>query len=188
MTSFAVHLMRHGAVEGAGRLFGHRDVPSTAQGDAVCLARSAGLTFGQVVCSDLGRARVPAEAIAGQRHVPLRIDPRWRELDFGEWDGCDPLDLPAAALERFWGDPDAHPPPGGERWSGIVARTGAAWEEVAGDTLVLAHAGAIRAVMAHVFGFSYPQCWAIDLPPAAVLSLRVWPGETRSAQITGLIA
>jgi alpha-ribazole phosphatase len=32
------------------------------------------------------------------------------------------------------------------------------------------------------------QCWAIDLPHAAVLSLRIWPGELRSAQIVGLAA
>lgn len=188
MTAFAVHLMRHGAAEGSGRLLGHCDPPVTAPGQAACLARSEGLGFAQVVCSDLIRASAPAAAIARKRGVPVRIDPRWRELDFGAWDGCDPADLPGAALERFWSDPDAHPPPGGERWSGIVARAGAALEEIAEDTLVIAHAGAIRAALAHAFGFAYGQCWAIDLPHAAVLSLRIWPGELRSAQIVGLAA
>ena len=188
MTGFAVHLMRHGCVEGAGRLLGHTDAPALPEGDAVCLARSKGLAFAQVICSDLARARKVATRIARDRHVPLISDPRWRELDFGAWDALDPKELPGAALQRFWSDPDANPPPNGERWSGIVARVGEAWRDIAADVLILTHAGAIRAVLAHVFGFSHAQCWAIDLPYAAVLSLRIWEGEPRSAQIIGLLA
>jgi len=32
------------------------------------------------------------------------------------------------------------------------------------------------------------QGWAIDLPYGAVLSLRIWPGDAPSGQITGLRA
>lgn len=188
MTPFAVHLMRHGAVEGEGRLIGSSDVPSTHEGDARCVAQGAALTFAQVVCSDLTRARRPAEMLAVERGVPLRIDPDWRELAFGAWEECAPADLPPDALARFWADPDANPPPGGERWSALVARVGRALACIEGDTLVIAHAGAMRAALAHLCGFSAEQCWALDMPYGAVLSLRIWPGEPVSAQITGLAA
>jgi alpha-ribazole phosphatase len=40
--------------------------------------------------------------------------------------------------------------------------------------------------MAELCGFPLAQLWAIDLPYAALLSLRVWPGARLSAQIVGL--
>lgn len=188
MTPVAVHLMRHGAVETCGLLLGSTDMPSTAAGDAACVERSRALSFARVESSDLIRACRPAESVAAMRAVPFRADPAWRELDFGAWEGRAPADLPQGDLARFWADPDGSPPPGGERWSALVARTGAAFDRIACDTLVLAHAGAIRAVLAHACGFSSAQCWAFDLPYACVLTLNVWPGEPRSVQIVGLSA
>lgn len=44
----------------------------------------------------------------------------------------------------------------------------------------------MRAALAVLCGFDSRQSWAIDLPYASLLSVRVWPGETRAAQIIGL--
>jgi alpha-ribazole phosphatase len=44
----------------------------------------------------------------------------------------------------------------------------------------------MRAALAHLCGFDQRQLWAFELGYAALLSLRVWPGEPRSAQIAGL--
>jgi alpha-ribazole phosphatase len=116
----------------------------------------------------------------------LTIDPRWRELDFGAWDGQHPRDLDPEALARFWADPDAAPPPGGERWSALVARVGAAIPVLADGTLVVTHAGAIRAALAMLCGFDARQVWAVALPYAAVVTLHIWPGEPPTAQIVRL--
>lgn len=183
-----LHLLRHGAPEGAGRLLGHGDAAPTPQGILACRARAQGLQVARVVSSDLARAREPAGAIARDLGVALAIDRRWRELDFGAWDGCDPAALPPAQRAAFWDDPERCPPPGGERWSQIVGRVGAALEGLAADTLVVTHAGAMRAALSALLSFDYRQGWALHLPYAALLSLRVWPGEPRSAQITGLAA
>ncbi len=188
MTAFTVHLMRHGAVEACGLLIGSTDMPSTAAGDAACIARSQSLCFTRVESSDLIRARRPAESVAALRGVPCTADPEWRELDFGAWDGHATADLTPADMARFWADPDGNPPPGGERWSGLVARAGAAFDRINDDTLVLTHAGTMRAVLGYACGFSSGQCWAFDLPYACVLTLKVWPGDMRSVQITGLLA
>ena len=53
-------------------------------------------------------------------------------------------------------------------------------------TLVVTHGGVLRAALAVLCGFEQRHLWSIDLPYAALLSLRVWPGETPAAQITGL--
>jgi alpha-ribazole phosphatase len=189
MRSFDLHLMRHGAPKGAGKMLGRTDAAPSVEGVAACQARAAGLVVETIASSDLARAVVPAKAIAAARGLTPVADPRWRELDFGDWDGLDSATIDAEALGRFWNDPDAHAPPGGERWSALVERVGAAIDALPDQpTLVVTHAGAMRAALAHLCGFGQRQLWAFSLPYAALLSLRLWPGDRRTAEIIGLAA
>lgn len=189
MTPFTLHLLRHGAPALPGRLLGHRDEPSTPEGIQACVARAASLDIAALITSDLSRAQAAATAISELRGVDLAVDARWRELDFGAWDGCDPKTLDTRALSAFYDDPDAHEPPQGERFSALVERIAAATAELAPvPTLVVTHGGAMRAALAALCGFAPRQLWAFDLSYAACLSLRVWPGETPAAQLTGLAA
>jgi len=181
--------MRHGAPALTGRLLGHLDCPATDMGIAACRAAADGLaTVAAVVSSDLIRASACAAAIAEPRGLDVHIDARWRELDFGAWGGLFADTVDRDALGRFWADPDAAPPPGGERWSALVARVSAALAELRTDTLVVTHAGAMRAALAALCGFDARQVWAFDLPYAALLTLSLWPGEPPRAQVSGLRA
>ena len=186
MSVFSLHLMRHGAPQLAGRLLGHLDAPPETEGIALCVERARGLDFARLVTSDLARARVPGAVIAAERGIEHRVDARWRELNFGDWEGTDPTSLPADDLARFWDDPDRFPPPGGESWTGLCTRIGEALSASGEPALVVCHAGAMRAALAVLCGFDVRKGWAVDLPYGAILSLRVWP-ESRSAQIMGLI-
>lgn len=188
MAPFDLHLMRHGAPERPGLLLGRTDDAPTAAGIAACRAAARRLDIEALVHSGLRRTIAPARAIAEDRARLLAEDARWRELDFGLWDGLAPDSVAPAALARFRDDPDASPPPGGERWSALVARVTAALGALPPrPTLVLTHGGTIRAALAALFGFSPAQLWAFDLPYAACLSLRLWPGEDRpTALITEL--
>ena len=188
MSGFALHLMRHGAPAQTGLLLGHADVPISQAGCSACFARGRSLDVSAVISSDLERARRPAKLLASWQDLPLHCDPRWRELGFGQWDGAAPADLPPRELADFWNDPDRSPPPGGETWSALTDRVGAALAEIEEATLVVAHAGPIRAALCHLLGWNYRQGWSLALPYAALVSLTVWPGSPRSAQITGLIA
>ena len=188
MSAFMLHLMRHGAPVREGLLLGHEDVPSSDAGCTACFECGRTLAIENIVSSDLQRARRPADMIAAWQDLPLRNDSRWRELNFGAWDGADPAGLDADELAAFWDDPQGHPPPGGERWSSLVERVEAALADVSVSTLIVTHGGAIRAALCCLLGLDYRQSWAFDVPYAALLSLRVWPGEPRSAQLTGLIA
>lgn len=188
MRSFALHLMRHGAPVLPGRMLGRTDCAATPAGIAACTAQGRRLAeSGQVVArrlsSDLRRARECVEALGGGG-----IDPRWRELDFGEWDGRFARELDQDALARFWDDPDAFPPLGGETWSALVARVGEALAAIPTEpTLVVTHGGPMRAALHLLCGFGREQLWAFDLPYAAVVSLRIWEGSPRRAQVTGLL-
>ncbi|MFT3977032.1 MAG: histidine phosphatase family protein [Sphingomonas bacterium] len=185
MSGFLLHLLRHGAPEGAGRLLGRTDAAPTAEGIATCARQCRGLGVERLIASDLSRARQAGEVLATVHGLPLAIDPRWRELDFGAWDGLSPTEIDADAIGRFWGDPDASPPPDGERWSALVARIAMAVDMLEPvPTLIVTHGGAMRAALAVLCGFSMKAGWALDLPYGALLSLRIW--GPRSAQIVGL--
>ncbi|MCJ8159661.1 histidine phosphatase family protein [Sphingomonas sp. LaA6.9] len=186
MSGLTVHLLRHGAPALTGRMLGSTDCAETPEGVAACLEQTEALEFARLVSSPLRRAAAAAGAIGARGNIPVTIDERWREIDFGDWDGLSSADVDPAALGRFWDDPDMHAPPGGERWSALTARIGGAIDALDADTLVVTHGGAMRAALAVLFGFSQPQLWAFDLPYASVLSLRIWPGVPRQAQIVGL--
>lgn len=187
MTPFVLHLLRHGAPALPGRLMGRTDGAPTPEGIAACVEQAGDLGIERLIASDLARARLAGEAIRERTGIALAIDPRWRELDFGDWDGKAPDEVDRAQLTRFWEDPDGNPPPGGERWSTLVARIGAALAKLEpATTLIVSHGGAMRAALHLLCGFEQRQLWAFDLPYAALLSLRVWPGEKPSAQIMGL--
>jgi alpha-ribazole phosphatase len=187
VTEFALHLLRHGAPVLPGRLSGRTDIEPTPDGITACVNQAADLGVETLIASDLLRARRAGEAIMAATLLPLAIDPRWRELDFGDWDGKLPNEIDAAAMAAFWDDPDANPPPTGERWSALVDRVAAAIGSLAPvSTLVVTHGGAIRAALHLLCGFEQRQLWAFDLPYAALVSLRVWSGARPSAQIVGL--
>ena len=182
MTPFPLYLMRHGEPKLTGRLLGRTDCAATPAGIAACRAQATSFQIDHIVASDLHRARGCAEAIGA-----TAVDARWRELDFGDWDGLAADAVDPAALARFWDDPDAHPPPRGERWSALTARVGdaiGALEPV--STLVVTHGGAMRAALAVLCGFDLARTWSFELPYAVVVALKVWPTAPRTAQITGL--
>lgn len=187
MSARTLYLMRHGEPVLAGRMLGRTDCEVTPGGIAACRTQAEGLAVAQVIASDLQRASQCAQAIASDLGLPPRIDARWRELDFGTWDGLESGAIDPDALARFWSDPDASPPPGGERWSALVARVnGAIGDLPAEPALVVTHGGAMRAALHVLCGFRLPELWAFDLPYASVLALRIWDRPSRGGQIMGL--
>lgn len=187
MTDRIVHLLRHGPAARTGLLLGHNDEPAQNPDCPVIRGRVAPLRLRQIVASDLIRASDQARNLAGDLDLPLTLDPRWRELDFGAWDGLPTTMVESAALGRFWNDPEAHAPPQGECWSALRARVTAALATLETDTLVLTHAGAMRAALSVLTGLDHHTVWAIDLPYRALLSFRIWPDEPARGQVIGLI-
>ena len=187
MNGILLHLLRHGVTEAEGRLIGRTDAQPLATGVEACVARAAGLMVETVLSSDRARSAVPARRIAAARSLEAREDARWRELDFGAWDGLSFDAIDAGALAAFQADPTRQHPPGGEAWPALVARVGEALGDIDRPTLVVTHGGAMRAALASLCAFDFPQLWNIALPHAALLSLRVWPGTPRVGQIIGLV-
>ena len=150
-------LVRHGEStwNAEERLQGQLDPPLSERGREQSRAL-AGILDGpaadRVVCSDLGRARETAELL-GLR--PGRFDPRWREIDVGEWGGvvAAEIDAQGGELTNWRGGPRTAP--SGETWDDFSARVAGAVDELVaagGPWLVVCHGGCIRAAVAHVTG------------------------------------
>ena len=150
-------LVRHGEStwNAEERLQGQLDPPLSERGREQSRALAGmldGLGDERVVCSDLGRARQTAELL-GLR--PARFDPRWREIDVGEWGGrtAAEIDAQGSELTNWRGGPRRAP--SGESWDDFFARVAGAVDELVaagGSWTVVCHGGCIRVAVAHVTG------------------------------------
>jgi glucosyl-3-phosphoglycerate phosphatase len=155
MLSARLILVRHGQSthNAQARLQGQADPPLSDAGRAEAeLLRPALARFAadRVVTSDLRRARETA-ALLG--YPDARLDPRFREINVGEWEGRPLSEFPAGPETAWRGGPLKAPD--GESWEELQARVGAALDELiaAGGTwLVVCHGGVVRAALSHVTG------------------------------------
>lgn len=97
--------------------------------------------------SPLRRCLSPAEALAAALDIPLQVDPRLAELDFGDWEGCSWSEVPRAALDRWAADPVGFAAPGGETGAALIVRVRAVLADLldqAKSCLVVSHGGPLR--------------------------------------------
>ena len=155
MTS--VVLVRHGETgwHADNRYAGSSDVALSARGmkqagQLAAWASHAGLVA--VWTSHLRRTRATADACAAASAVPLHVDNRLRELDFGEGEGLTTAEMRERfprALEQFHADPAGHHLPAGEVPHQAADRFLAALGDITkahpgGRVLVVAHSTVIR--------------------------------------------
>jgi alpha-ribazole phosphatase/probable phosphoglycerate mutase len=97
--------------------------------------RRRGDGIGLVVCSDLNRAVETARIAFAGSDLPVRLDWRLRECDYGEWNGMPRSRLDAERVLHV-----EVPWPGGESWRQAVARVDACLDELPeGRVLVIGH-------------------------------------------------
>ncbi|HSX59336.1 MAG TPA: histidine phosphatase family protein [Tahibacter sp.] len=154
-------LMRHGAT-GRPSYRGRLDDPLSELGWTQSCAATADGIWDEVVSSTLQRCSAFAEHFAAARSLPLRLDERLVEYDFGRWQGRRIEDIEReepAAIARYRADPENHPPPGGEDFAAFGNRVGAALDAARGDgkrrVLVLTHGAVIRWVQCRLAGLPF---------------------------------
>lgn len=168
--------MRHGEVAGAAHVYrGRSDAPLTSHGLRQMHHALAALPpWGAVVSSPARRCLDFAHAIAAERRIDCTIDPDWHELDFGAWENLPPDEAALRDVDAhaaFVRDPRRHPPPGGETLDALDTRVSAALARLGASartsTLVVTHAGAMRAVLAQVLGLADAYRARVALTPAS---------------------
>ncbi len=156
-------LVRHGESTGnaAGLLLGRMDAPLTERG--LTQARTLGPSVAgasRIISSPLSRARDTAEALG--TGLPVEIDDRWVEVDYGELDGRPLGAVPSEVWARWRKDPDFRPP-GGETLSETGVRVRAACEELFATEGEGARGPGPVVVVSHVSPIKAAACWALGL-------------------------
>lgn len=175
-------LLRHGRTAGNARklLLGRTDLELDEEGQsqaahaARALAKSTG-DVRRIVSSPLVRCRSTAEHVANELGLPVTVDPRWIELDYGELDGTPLASVPPETWAA-WQTDLGWRPPGGESLTQLSERVRAACTELAadfadanaGDVVVVTHVSPIKAAVAWTLGVGDEVAWRTYLRPASI--------------------
>lgn len=131
-----------------------------------------------IVSSPLRRCVVFAYHLAAARTVPVRLEPRLREIHFGAWEGRTVEDIACRepqALRRFWNEPGAWMPPGAEPFPAFQQRVVDAWRDTLrttpGPVLLITHAGPIRVILCEVFHLPAQRLLEREIPLASLHTL-----------------
>ena len=186
-------LVRHGESELNRRncLVGRLDPELTDRGEEQ--ARQAGKTLGPVttlISSPLSRTRRTAELLG--LGVPLHIDERVIEIDYGDLDGT-PLDAIDPKLwEQWFRDPD-FAPANGESLATLSQRVTPLLEELfaspgegarsrEGDVVIVSHVSPIKAAVAWALGTDPLLAWRLRLSTGSITRIAYGP---QGPQLTG---
>lgn len=176
-----VILVRHGQTmwNVAMKYQGHTDIALTEKG-----LEQAGLVahrlkeedISTVYASDLSRAYITAEKIAGQFGLPVIAVPELREISFGDWEGLTYTNINSGwpeVMAKLFAHPDSVQIPGGESFRVLKARAGTAIKRIVrnhpGETVaVVSHGGTIRTLLCDALNINLDYVWNIKQDNTAV--------------------
>ncbi len=174
-------LLRHGptAASQGGAPLGRLDLPVSPEGEArwpAARAELQALGLQRVLCSPLKRSRHHAEDLG----LPFLVLDDLAEQAFGAWEGrpWDELsEQDPVATKAFFADPVRATPPGGESFGRTASRAVMALQtalEGEAPTLVLAHGGTLRALLAHFLGLPLERALDLAWAPFGLSALEVY--------------
>jgi len=173
-------LVRHGesTANAAGLLLGRTDADLTEKGraQAVAAGRLVQSPVNELRSSPLRRARDTAGLLGIE--PPVRIDDRWIEVDYGEYEGQPLREVPAAVWQEWRADPGFRPS-GGETLAEVqdriadacaelFATSGAGGRADDGDVVVVSHVTPIKAAVAWALGADAGLSWRLHLNTGSV--------------------
>ena len=184
----SVDVLRHGACEGGEIFRGSTDVELSDLGWQQMRASVRGRSWDQIICSPLKRCRLFAETLAQELELPLRVDERWREFNFGIWEGQLREKIWAESgddVARFFGDPASFTPKDGDSYDSVCQRVNAAWSELLEKhqherVLLIIHGGIFRTLHAQLKSLPSASFNSIEVPYACLSRWNVYGDASRS--------
>lgn len=191
--TITIDMLRHGECEGGHCYRGKTDVALSDRGYAQMLnsLKNIATPWSYLVSSPLQRCALFAEKLSTQYDIPLQFEKRIEELHFGDWEGRD-IDAVWAtqqtAVENWFTDPVAFPPPNGERADAFASRVVKAIQELTATLpvshshiLLVTHGGVIRALLAHCLSMPLQKMGQLDVPYACVSRINIHYDRQTSA-------
>ncbi len=175
-------LVRHGQTEWnrVERFRGRADIPlndtGLAQADLTGRRIASGWQPVAVYAGPLARTQQTAEAIGASCGVPVQVEQRLIDIDYGAWQGLTPGEVRERwpeALAAWYATPHVAQIPGGETLDNLRARAMHAVRDLAaahaGQTIVLvSHTVVNRIVLLGVLGLGNDRFWRLRQDTCAV--------------------
>ncbi|MDH5409346.1 MAG: histidine phosphatase family protein [Gammaproteobacteria bacterium] len=182
MKETIIDVIRHGQPEGGSVYRGHGvDDPLSELGwQQMWQAVGTEAPWTQIISSPMKRCREFAEQLADKNKLPVIIDERFKEVGFGSWEGRNRNEIKEtnrAEYDGFYKDPINCRPEGAEPIDDFISRVSNAFDQVITDytgkhCLIVAHAGVIRAVVAHVTHSAPIGLYRIQVKNAGISRIR----------------
>jgi alpha-ribazole phosphatase len=181
-TDTVIDLLRHGEPVGGHAYRGNGVDDPLSDAGWTQMRTSVGecRDWDRIVTSPMRRCREFAEELAGRISVPTTVEPDLREIGFGEWEGRTREEIIAAdpdGYASFYRDPERFTPPGAEPLARFADRVIGAYQNILKDfagqhLLVVAHAGVIRSMLAHVLAAPAAAAYRIQVDYAGLSRIR----------------
>ena len=177
-------LVRHGqtAANAQNLLQGHVNHPLDEVGLAQVSLLGGALQkiapVSRVVASPLQRAQQTAQAITQglSQHIAVETDPRWIELNYGDFDG-QPVSSVSPEQWATWRTDEHFRPPRGETLAELSVRVHEAIDALLADSVsahivVVSHVSPIKAAVAWTLGVGVEVSWRTALDRASMTTVR----------------
>ena len=177
-------LVRHGqtAANAQNLLQGHVNHPLDEVGLAQVSLLGGALQkiapVSRVVASPLQRAQQTAQAITQglSQHIEVETDPRWIELNYGDFDG-QPVSSVSPEQWATWRTDEHFRPPHGETLAELSVRVHEAIDALLADSVsahivVVSHVSPIKAAVAWALGVGVEVSWRTALDRASMTTVR----------------
>jgi alpha-ribazole phosphatase len=169
------------------RFSGSRDIALTERGERQAEAVGRVLADERVTAvyaSPLARARASAEIVARPHRLPVVLEPGFREMAFGEWEGLtrDQIEAGTTSMMATWRTaPEQAIPPGGEPLVEVATRVSKALQQVRdshpeGVVVLVAHAIVLRLIVLEALGLGPDRLWSLDASPAGLTEIEYQAG------------
>ena len=148
-----IYLIRHGKTEANEKHLycGSTDLPLSETGKAELQTLHYDIKNVRFITSGMKRTNETLRILFGD--VPFDTDPRFREIDFGDFEMHSYEELKDDPDYQAWitGDNTSNVPPNGESGVQMTKRVLRAFSEIREDTCIITHGGCIAAIMEHLF-------------------------------------
>lgn len=142
--------------------------------------------FDKVICSELGRAQHTARLIRQDRSIPVSIDSRLNEMNFGDWEMRHHRDLQRDDAQNYaaWcSDWQNVIPPHGEGFQKFTQRVGEFCKAIKADNhdanvLIVSHQGVLSLFIATL----------LNMPPASLWHFAIEQGTWSAVEISDSFA
>lgn len=183
-----IDIIRHGEPEGGEVIRGRTDHQLTPHGQAQFTARIKrhASPWDYIISSPLARCLTAAQQLSTSQNIPLQVDNRLRELDFGDWENQPIHEVMAdKQAQILWQNPLQLTPPNGEPVAQLRERLRSLWQELHNyransQILLVCHGGVMRVLMHDLFHLPDKTVRQLHIPFAGFIRLQLTVQQKQS--------